>query len=226
MRNNSMVTYGFPWNPNSGRPKNRVEGALSVCNVNTIYGFAYIPLVEPPRIERKKSFFAQWGGLIIGLIVGFTLFCLISMFIVWRLCRYRDKYKQETKHLQQLEDEARALDMNAGGLGIADDEVRMVANPLVLEMRELEERITKVNKELEVQSQSEANEIDALEVERAKLYAKIQQVKQEMAKNEALNEANKKQPKTAAGAGVAFGAPAGGGDMDFSGAAAPRKKKD
>jgi len=150
------------------------------------------------------------------------------MFIVWRLCRYRDKYKQETKHLQQLEDEARALDMNAGGLGIADDEVRMVANPLVLEMRELEERITKVNKELEVQSQSEANEIDALEVERAKLYAKIQQVKQEMAKNEALNDANKKQPKAAGGAAVApaFGAPAGGGDMDFSGAAAPRKKKD
>jgi len=77
------------------------------------------------------------------------------------------------------------LDENYGGLGVNDDDVDMVANPLVIEMQDLEKQIANVNSELGTNAEVQAREIDELELERQRLHAEIARVKNLLASQQA-----------------------------------------
>jgi len=117
------------------------------------------------------------GGVVAGVLV--LLFAL-GMYVLWRLNRYRTKYKVEKEHLDELADRAADLDEFAGGLGIADEEVDMIANPLVIEMQNLEIQIQQVQDKMGVQIERDVNEVDQLEMERQRLHAEIERIKEAM----------------------------------------------
>jgi len=118
------------------------------------------------------------GGVVGGVLV---LLFAVGIFALYRLSRYRTKYKAEKEHLDELADRAADLDEFAGGLGIADDDVDMIANPLVIEMQNLQEQIAKVQDDMGVQVERDVGKTDELEMERQRLHAEIERVKKAMA---------------------------------------------
>jgi len=80
------------------------------------------------------------------------------------------------------------LDEFAGGLGIADEEVDMVANPLVVEMQELEKQVKAINDDIAKEG-DENSQIDELERERQRIFAEIQKIKEQLAKDQAAAQA-------------------------------------
>jgi len=143
-----------------------------------MYAFLYITLSDEQVAPIvSPTFFEQYQSLIIGIICGTLLIILMTMYIISRLIRYRDKYKAEKEELRVLHNRARELDEKAGGLGYADDEVVMMANPLVVEMKGLEEHIRQVNQLMNVQEMADKMEMASIERERSHLIDEINQVK-------------------------------------------------
>mmetsp|Transcript_39646 Transcript_39646/g.78018 ORF Transcript_39646/g.78018 Transcript_39646/m.78018 type:complete len:3634 (-) Transcript_39646:369-11270(-) len=168
----------------------RHQGRFKGCD-NRIYAFYNEPLGDPDPIKQPEAGMCdEVDGVnpcVVGAAVGGTLFFLFALgaYVIWRLMRYRTKYREEKDHLDHLADRAAELDEFSGGLGIGaggDDDIDMIANPLVIEMQELEEQIKKVQEDMGYQAERDAKEIDNLEMERQRLYAEIERVKSEMAK--------------------------------------------
>jgi len=179
------------WSSATGRPRNRVQGRISVCDDNTIYAFIYDKLLPPPpEVPPPKSAWEQWGKIVLAVTVPLLFLSLLAAFVIWRLSRYMKKYKQEKTSLKNYKEQAAHIDQFGGGLGIADedDTLEMVANPLVIEMQELEREIKRVNENLSASAVTEEAEINQLEIERQRIFAEIQAVKAK------LEEQQKVQP--------------------------------
>jgi hypothetical protein len=170
---------------------NRFEARFPTCDGQTTYAFVNVPLPPPPVEAAEELGMCDAGQTgvnpcVVAGAVGGTLFVLFALgsFALWRLMRYRIKYRQEKELLDELADRAAELDEFAGGLGVAsaDEDVDMIANPLVIEMQELEEQIKRVNEDMGVQLERDAQQIDNLEMERQRLHAEIERVKKEMQK--------------------------------------------
>lgn len=119
--------------------------------------------------------------MIIGLLIGFTFFGLCMGYIIWRFKRYRDKYREQKRNVEQLRDYAREIDETRGGLGVADDEVNMMANPMVVEMKKLDEQLFAVNLQLDTQAEKDTRTIEQLSQDRERLHAELQRVKTQIA---------------------------------------------
>ena len=140
--------------------------------------FAYIPLPPvPPPAEDECNWWCEWKWVIIGCIIGVGVFTLISVYAISRLKRYRDKYRENKKNLQELKERAREIDEFAGGLGIADEDVDMMANPMVIEMKRLDQQLNEVNLQLDTQAEKDAAKIDALSQDRERLHAELTRMK-------------------------------------------------
>jgi hypothetical protein len=173
---NERIRYPT-WDERAPRPRHRVEGRISSCSLYQVYAFVNIPLPPEPIPDFDSlSWWDEWGEIVIIVSSSILAFILISTYVLWRLKRYRTKYFAKKEQLEDLQDRARELDEVSGGLGIADDEVDMVANPLVVEMQSLEKQVAKIkddmNKEVE-----ENKAIDELEKERQRLFAEMERVK-------------------------------------------------
>jgi len=108
---------------------------------------------------------------------GSTLgFFLVAGYVLWRLKRYKTKYEAKKEQLEELQERARELDETSGGLGIADDEVDMVANPLVVQLASMEKQVAKIKEDI-VKEADENKAIDDLEKERQRIYAEMERVK-------------------------------------------------
>lgn len=165
----------------------RVRGRLTECNPDVTYAFINSPIPPPPPpLIVDIDWWTEYGDTFMGVLFFLLLFFLAVGFALWRMYRYRIKYKEEKEHLDGLYDRAAELDEFAGGLGIADTDgdLDMVANPLVIEMQALENRAKKIAKDLEAKEGADAETIDTLESQRQKIYAEIARVKAEMQKNQ------------------------------------------
>jgi len=129
--------------------------------------------------NEDYDFWKTWGAVIIGVLLAFIVIVAISLYVIRRLARYRDKYRAKKVQLTQLHERARELDEYAGGLGVADEEVDMVANPLVVQMAELEAEVNKVTEQM-ARGEEERVTMGELERERQALYAQITIIKEKL----------------------------------------------
>jgi len=179
------------WFATSGRRFEVMRGRLSECSANGIYGFFNIPLPPEPIAETKaRSFWDKYGAIVLGVTIPVVLILLVLAFVLYRLFRYRQKYKIEQREVNQLKEEADEMAQNWGGFGIAGDEIVMVANPLVLQLNEQKKKLDEVNKNLEQKEELDRMEMDKLDKER-------QTILEEMKRIERLLQAErgKKQAK-------------------------------
>lgn len=178
----------FPvWSSYRGGPQNRVVGRLDRCDPSVAYAFIWSNLGQRATGGgSSQSVFEEYGWIIL-LVCGGVLLCfLLAAFYLWRQVRYRRKFKEEQRRKEELQGEAARLDEFAGGLGLGDDDVDMVANPLVVEMQRLDREIKQVNAELERAAKAEEREIQDLQEQRQAIYAEIQRVKEELARQQAM----------------------------------------
>jgi len=198
----------FPtWDSASGRPRSRVVGRISMCQPYSVYAFVNIKLPDAPiDLGPPFDWWAKWGAIVIGVSCAVVFIIAVSSYAISRLIRYRRKYREKKKELDQLTERAQDLDQYAGGLGIADEEVDMVANPLVVEMQELEKQVKAINDDIAKEGDENA-QIDELERERQRIFAEIQKIKEQLSKDQAAAQAarvsvDKGPVSLSAGAGV------------------------
>ena len=165
-----------PWTTTAGRATYRMQSPLPSCSAPA-YAFIYDEQVVPvPPAGPYCNLWCQYEGLILGLCIGVTVFLLVSAYIIWRLIRYRRKYLENKKENAALSARARHLDEYAGGLGLADEEVNMMANPLVVEMKALDDRIARASKggvAEDADGEKQLRQIRELEEEKRRMYADL-----------------------------------------------------
>jgi len=126
----------------STSPPQILRGDLSTCGGTNgkIYAFAYVPVYKPLSQDDGYDFVRnniQW--IILGLILGSAFFIAVG-YVGTRLYRYRAKYHEERKVVKDLRDEVAEMEMFGGSAGRKDDEVAMVENPLVVQLRDMQAR--------------------------------------------------------------------------------------
>ena len=103
----------------------RLTGRIATCNKYQAYAFVNIPLPPPPPPGSEPyDWWKAWGVYVISIGCALIVFGAISSYVIWRLKRYRTKYKKKKAELTELQERAQNLDEYAGGIGVADDEVR------------------------------------------------------------------------------------------------------
>ena len=192
-----------PWTTTAGRATNRMQSPLPSCTAPA-YAFIYVAQVQPlPAAGADCNVWCQYEALILGLSIGITVLAIVSAYIIWRLIRYRRKYLANKKENAALSARARHLDEYAGGLGLADEEVDMVANPLVIEMKALDERIARMSKgdrgtagagtDEDAEGEKQLRLIHDLEDEKKRLYAELVALR-EAVKTKQTNAGNNPTP--------------------------------
>jgi hypothetical protein len=188
----------YPWYPGMpvATPSNRMTARLKRCDQGAVltvngqtfgpvFAFANIMLPDAPvAAEDDCNLVCKYEKVIIGVSVGLGLALILGGFLICWLVGVRRRYKEKQVQLDDLKDRAAVLDETSGGLGIADDEIEMIANPLIVEMQELEGQITKVNQELSRTKESQHVEINQLKSESERILAEIERVKSELAKTQ------------------------------------------
>ena len=171
-----------PWSTTTGRATNRMQSLLPSCSASA-YAFMYQPLVAPVGPAGPScDLWCQYEALILGLSIGISVFLLVSAYIIWRLIRYRRKYLANKKENAALSARARHLDEYAGGLGLADEEVDMVGNPLVIEMKALDERIARMSKggNEDLEGEQQLRLIREMEEEKKRLYGQLLRLREQV----------------------------------------------
>jgi len=172
-------TTGFPaWSENSGRRSTLMRGRLSSCLPGQYYGFYYVPLPPPPTAtSRTETFWQKYGGIILGVGIGGTVFLLLLIYALSRLIRYRRKYLEEKEEAEKLRTTAADMAENFGGLGVYDEEVTMVTNPLVIQFNEQKKKLDELDSNLKVQEERDAQEMDRLDKERQAILKEMERIK-------------------------------------------------
>jgi len=180
------------WTSASGRKQNRVQATLSHTNY-PVLAFAYIPLPQAAEPSPPEcDLLCQYKEVIIGVVIGTLSFCVCSAYVIWRLQRYRVKYLENKAALVVLQERARELDETHGGLGIADDEVDMCANPIVIQMSELSKQLEEVNVRLDTRAERDEQVMERLEAERIRIHEEMERMAALM---NSMQEAKPKGPR-------------------------------
>jgi len=119
------------------------------------------------------------GGLVLLIALAYWIF---------RLTRYRRKLDQETENVKNMTEEVDEMEQFGGKAGSKDDEVQMISNPLVLQMKDMQARLDKNQMELRRQENLESKaqvelrgeHISALKSDRDKLLEELERVKTQL----------------------------------------------
>lgn len=223
-----------PWIPESGRPNFVASGLMPLYNQDYAVSYLYIPLPEPPILpSSEESWWQKYGKIVLGVGISLFVLFLILVCAISRLIRYRKKYHEERAEAEELREQAQELDEKHGGLGVYDDEVEMIANPLVVEMQELQKQLELTNANLKTQEEMDEHQMAALDKERQRILEEIKRVKEAIAAQAKTNPTRVDEVPPSGAVAVPVGTASGttsggtGGErQEFGQAAARRKKQD
>jgi hypothetical protein len=180
---------------NSTEPLHIVKGNIYGCHQNgRIFTFVHAPSrAVKPREASKDSF---WADNLIYITLGFcaTAAAIAGVFYVGkRLHRFRKKYKGTSKEVAKMQEEVDEMEQFGGSAGNKDEAIEMMSNPLVVQMKDMQARLDKKNKEVieeEERQRAKASEmrqeaISALQSDRDKLNQELEKLKAELADAEA-----------------------------------------
>jgi len=174
-----------------------VRGTFSSCNrVNnsdpnsegSVYAFIYNPIKIGGAGLTEDTFIRDYLlWILLGSLAAFVVLVAVAYWI-FRLFRYRKKLDVETENVKNMAEEVDEMEQFGGKAGSKDDEVQMISNPLVLQMKDMQARLDKNQMELrrqenlESKAQVELREehILALKTDRDKLLEELERVKNEL----------------------------------------------
>ncbi|GAB5369195.1 hypothetical protein AAMO2058_001384700 [Amorphochlora amoebiformis] len=106
------------------------------------FAFAHVPEQATRSSGKVNDFY--FVQLIVVLVVVFFAACIIVfIWAVFRVARYRGKMKKKMAENKILDDKIQDMKMYEGGLGRAgkDEEINMIANPMVVKFKSLQEQL-------------------------------------------------------------------------------------
>jgi len=152
-----------------------------------VYAFIYAPAAEPVE-ETPLSWVREHALYLFLILAGGIIFIFFVFYFAQRLYRYRGKYKAEQAAVQRELEEVQDMEQFGGQAGQKDDEVVMMANPLVTQMKDMQARLDENQlkiREEEAKLKQEASaarreHIMELQADRESLAAELQKLKEQI----------------------------------------------
>jgi len=140
------------------------------------------------------------SDLSVVLFLGFFIFVLVRylfLFNFQRVARYRGKMKKKMAENKILDDKIQDMKMYEGGLGRAgkDEEINMIANPMVVKFKSLQEQLREYKDTTgyyDQQSKKQKSRIENLEGQRKKLNDAVNNLKMQLEEHRNRIQAQKK----------------------------------
>ena len=175
------------WTEDVGGHRWRVEGLLETCD-HSMVAFLNIPLDDEVIVYVVVPTWLQDNTDLVIQIIAIVVVCLLLCFNgLWRVSRYRKKYRTAKEDHQLARNRANQIYKEEAAIGNYDDELDFVANPLNLKIQKAKVAAKTL---LKHQRERDRQEIDALTQQRQKIASDISRMQK------LLLEANKKKQAT------------------------------
>jgi hypothetical protein len=129
-----------------------VKSAVLKCGAAedaVIYAFILAPMkyikhkTTVLNLVAQNILYIMAAFILLGILVG------VVFYFMKRLHRYRKKYHDERSAVKKMADEVTEMEQFGGKAGTKDDELQMVENPMVRQMKDMQRKLD--SKELEMQ---------------------------------------------------------------------------
>jgi hypothetical protein len=177
-------------------PQSNAETGVQSTTRATAYAFIWSPIpvkMDPPSGPDVIQRNIVW--IILGVLLGIAGLVLLT-YCAFRLYRYRNKYKEQKEEADLLQEEVENMRQFGGEAGNKDDQVNMTANPLAVQLKDVQ---AKFNEE-DVKLQQAENDLRKQEGEirqehiknmrenRDQLARQLEQLKRQLAETQASNQ--------------------------------------
>jgi hypothetical protein len=183
--------------PNNADPIHVFTQAIPTCqpianfqgqDIYPIYAFIHQP-VRNPNVDNGPSWVKQNLLTLILILVGIVVFLAFLIYAINRLHRYRGKYHEERLAVQKQQEEVDEMEQFGGHAGVKDDEVEMMSNPMVIQMKDMQAQLDAKNQEMRLaeqqaraqQSAVRQEHISNLQSDRDALAMELERLRQELA---------------------------------------------
>jgi hypothetical protein len=200
-----------------------VQGTMSECaESGTVYAFVWSPTPVSARLRKTSSSWLKENLLLVILMgLGFLLIVALCAYAGKRLHGYRAKYKQKVEHVKQMEEEVTTMEQYGGRAGTKDEEMEMLSNPLVVQMKDMQELLESKDSEAKVLERQQREEesgvrkehIANLAKDRDELRGKLKELQETLKRQEDRNRAPASTFENYSNAGGASGGGATAMDM-------------
>lgn len=117
-------------------------------NNNGIYAIILSPIETQSEVSTTS--WAQQNAVWIALgIIGVVAIGMMVFYWMQRLHRYRGKLHEEREQVKKQREEVEEMEQFGGHAGQKDDEVEMMSNPMVVQMKDMQARLDKKAVELQ-----------------------------------------------------------------------------
>jgi len=190
-----------------GRPSQEVTSVFQSCSPSTapgvispyngsVYAFIFSPLPDVPKSPEGLDVVQRnivW--IILGILLGFALLILLA-YCAFCLFRYREKYHTEREEADRLQEEVENMKQFGGDSGNKDDQVAMTANPLAVQLKDVQARYNEEELKLQAAEASlrkqegdiRAQHIDNMRDNRNKLATELEKLKAQLAEAQAASQ--------------------------------------
>jgi flagellar basal body-associated protein FliL len=162
----------------------------------TAYAFIWAPIPKTPVKPDGPDVIQQnivW--IILGVLLGIAGLVLLT-YCAFRLYRYRNKYKEQKEEADRLQEEVENMRQFGGEAGNKDDQVNMTANPLAVQLKDVQAKFNEEDLKLQ---QAEADlrkqegeirqeHIRNMRENRDQLASQLEKLKRQLAETQASNQ--------------------------------------
>jgi regulator of replication initiation timing len=205
LRGNSTTDASSFYVHKSGTPAQEVTSVFQSCSPSTapgvvspyngsVFAFIFSPLPDVPASPEGLDVVQRnivW--IVLGILLGFALLILLA-YCAFRLFRYREKYHTEREEADRLQEEVENMKQFGGDSGNKDDQVAMTANPLAVQLKDVQARYNEQEMKLQKaeaqlrkqEGEIRAQHIDNMRENRNKLATELEKLKAQLAEAQAV----------------------------------------
>jgi len=199
--------YYVKSNPNI--PKDQVQSVIGRCSSETstqtgvqalspgsVFAFILSPIPVKPQAPAGPDVIQRnivW--IILGVLLGIAGLVLLT-YCAFRLYRYRNKYKEQKEEADRLQEEVENMRQFGGEAGNKDDQVAMTANPLAVQLKDVQGRLNEEDVKLQAaesdlrkqEGDIRQEHIRNMRDNRDKLATQLEALKRQLAETQAASQ--------------------------------------
>jgi len=169
-------------------------GTQSLYNA-TAYAFIWSPIPINPTAPTGPDVIQRnivW--IILGVLLGIAGLVLLT-YCAFRLYRYRNKYKEQKEEADRLQEEVENMRQFGGEAGNKDDQVNMTANPLAVQLKDIQAKFNEEDMKLQAaeadlrkqEGEIRQEHIRNMRENRDQLASQLDKLKRQLAEAQASN---------------------------------------
>jgi len=169
-------------------------GTQAVYNA-TAYAFIWSPIpIKPTSPAGPDVIQRNIVWIILGVLLGIAGLVLLT-YCAFRLYRYRNKYKEQKEEADRLQEEVENMRQFGGEAGNKDDQVNMTANPLAVQLKDIQAKFNEEDMKLQAaeadlrkqEGEIRQEHIRNMRENRDQLASQLDKLKRQLAEAQASN---------------------------------------